>query len=88
MNIYGSSMLWYGVLDRVQMTVTLVNALEEAVRRDGRTGFGAPLPVADGQELDFEGERCNRNEKTPPPYPAALDISVCGHPLLASVPCP
>jgi len=48
------------------MTVTLVNALEEAVRRDGRTGFGAPLPVADGQELDFEGERCNRNEKTPP----------------------
>jgi len=73
MNIYGSSMLWYGVLDRVQMTVTLVNALEEAVRRDGRTGFGAPLPVADGQELDFEGERCKKNEKTPPP-PLQLSI--------------
>lgn len=52
------------------MTVTLVNALEEAVRRDERTGFGAPLPVADGQELDFEGERCNGNEKIPPLQPS------------------
>lgn len=56
------------------MTVTLVNALEEAVRRDGRVGFGAPLPVADGQELDFEGERCNKNEKTRPPPTLQLSI--------------
>jgi len=41
MNIYGSSVLWYGVLDRVQMTVTSVCLLKEAMKRVGNC-FGYP----------------------------------------------
>jgi hypothetical protein len=83
MNIYASSILWHNVLDRAQMTVTLLNALKAAVERGG-TGLGVSQRIVDGWELHFEDEHSG-NAKS---RFASLNISACGHPLLSAMPRP